>query len=115
MRYFIENEKGNILALSVAAMLAVIVFASLAIDVGCFLTAKNQIQSGVDASALAGASGLIDNQTEATQRAITVAGSNNYCGQSILLYSGDVSFPLTDQIMVQTSQTVEFLLTACVF
>jgi hypothetical protein len=106
MHSFIENEEGNILALSVAAMLAMIVFASAAIDVGCLLTAKNQIQSGVDASALAGASGLIDNQTVATQRAVTLAGSNNYCGRPIILYSGDISFPLTDRVLVQTSQTV---------
>ncbi len=106
MRYFIKNEEGNILALSVVAMLSIIIFASIAIDVGCLLTAKNQIQSGVDASALAGASGLIDNQTVAAQRAIAVAGSNNYCGQSIVLYSGDVSFPLMNQVMVQTSQSV---------
>jgi hypothetical protein len=106
MRCFFNNEKGNILVLSAITTLSLLAFASVAIDVGCILTAKNQLQSGVDASALAGASGLLDNQTIAAQRVIDIAGQNEYCHQTILLNACDITFPCTDRVRVQTSQHV---------
>ena len=55
MNLFFKDEKGTILALTAVSGVMIILFASMAIDVSCILTARNQLQSGVDASALAGA------------------------------------------------------------
>ncbi len=106
MKKIYKDEKGSIVIFSVIAMITVILFASMAIDVGCLLTAKNQIQAAVDAAALAGATGLIVDQTEATNRAITVAGNNTVINQSVQIGAGDISFPNWNQVAVQATQNV---------
>jgi Flp pilus assembly protein TadG len=106
MKRILKDEKGNIVIFSVIAMITVMLFASMAIDVGCLLTAKNQIQAAVDAAALAGATGLIVDQTEATNRAITVAGNNTVINQSVQMGAGDIGFPNWNQVAVQATQNV---------
>ena len=90
---FHKNEKGSILVFSTVTMVVVLLFASLAIDVGCILTARNQLQSAVDASALSGSIGLIIDQSEAIHRAILMAGKNTVINQSVALGADQVSFP----------------------
>ena len=106
MKRIIKDEKGNIVIFSVIAMITVMLFASMAIDVGCLLTAKNQIQAAVDAAALAGATGLIVDHTEATNRATTTAGKNTVIRQSVQIGAGDISFPSWNQVGVQATQNV---------
>jgi hypothetical protein len=101
-----EGERGNILVIASVALFSVFGFASIAIDVGCLLTAKNQLQSAVDASALAGASGLIVDTAEAVSRAVTVGGMNTCLQDSVLIRSGDVDFPATDRIRVRAERDV---------
>jgi len=55
MRRFSRHERGALLVVAVAALFSMFGFASVAIDVGCLVTAKNQLQIAVDASALSGA------------------------------------------------------------
>jgi hypothetical protein len=106
MKRFFREEGGNILIFSVIVMVTTLLFASMAIDVGCLLTAKNQLQAAADAAALAGATGLIVNNSEAVSRAVNVAGSNDCINQSVLIGSDNVGFPATNQVSVQTSQIV---------
>jgi hypothetical protein len=101
-----EGERGNILVIASVALLSIFGFASIAIDVGCILTAKNQLQSAVDASALAGASGLIVDSGEAVTRAVSVGGLNTCLQDPVLIQSGDVDFPGTDRIRVRAERDV---------
>ena len=59
-----RNKEGNVMVIVAAAMVVVLGMAAVGIDVGYIFTAKNQLQTAVDASALAGASGLLYNQAE---------------------------------------------------
>ena len=106
MKRFFREEGGNILIFSVIVMVTTLLFASMAIDVGCLLTAKNQLQAATDAAALAGATGLIVNNSEAVSRAVNVAGSNDCINQSVLIGSDNVGFPAANQVSVQASQIV---------
>jgi Flp pilus assembly protein TadG len=106
MRRIIQEERGSILIFSVIGMITALLFASMAIDVGCLLTAKNQLQTAVDASALAGATGFIVDNTEATSRAINTAGNNTCVNQAVQVGIGDIAFPAPNQIFVQANQNV---------
>ena len=101
-----KNERGSILVFSTVTMVAVLLCASLAIDVGCILTARNQLQSAVDASALAGSLGLLVDQSEASQRAITIGCKNKVINQSVALGSDNVSFPNSSRIRVEGNHNV---------
>lgn len=98
-------------AISLSTML---VFTSFAIDVSCILTARNQLQTSVDAAALAGASGLLKSYSEAERRAATFAALNSVIAQPVQLSlggdddegGGNVTFPQPDQIRVQTGHNV---------
>jgi uncharacterized membrane protein len=70
------RERGSILVFASIALFAVFGFATIAIDVGGILTAKNELQSAVDASALAAASGLTFNQAVAVQRGVALSSRN---------------------------------------
>ncbi len=106
MKSRVQEEEGSILVFSVFAMISLLLFASMAIDVGCILTARNQLQSAVDASALSGATGLIVDQPEATQRAITTAGNNTVIEQAVGIDAGNINFPTSSQVQVQTSRAI---------
>jgi hypothetical protein len=106
MRKLIYDERGNILALTALAMVCLIGFASLSIDVGIMLAARNQLQAAADAAALSGAMELFDSQTECTARAIATAGRNICLNQPVVISSDNVTFPQVNQVMVQASHTV---------
>jgi Flp pilus assembly protein TadG len=97
----VKKEEGNILVLTALALVVLLGFAALAIDVGVILTARTQLQDAVDAAALAGASGLLTSQTLATTRAIGVAGSNDCLNQPVALNAVDVTFPTSSRVQVQ--------------
>jgi len=106
MRKLMRNERGSIIVFSVLAMVVIMLFASMAIDVGCLLTARNQLQAAADASALAGATGLTISQDVARNRAVTIASRNMCINQPVQLAQGDVTFPTLTRIRVQASQNV---------
>jgi hypothetical protein len=101
-----KEQKGNTFVLVALALSVLMGFAALSIDVGMMLTARNQLQSAVDAAALAGASGLIVSQQEATSRAITFAGQNDCINQPVIITAANVSFPTADRIRVQANRLV---------
>src|SRR4030042_2879454 len=104
MRQFFRNEKGNILVFSVASLVTLLLFASMAIDVGFILTARNQLQCAVDASALAGATGLVSSRDVARAHAVAVGSKNTYVEQPVQILSDEVSFPAANQVSVQTTR-----------
>jgi len=97
----IKKEEGNVLVLSAFALVVLLGFAALAIDVGVILTARSQLQNAVDAAALAGVSGLLTSQTLATDRAINIAGSNDCLNQPVAINAVDVTFPTSGRVQVQ--------------
>jgi Flp pilus assembly protein TadG len=103
---YLKDERGNILVFATLAMVAMIGFAALSIDVGTMLAARNQLQAAADAGALSGATGLLTNQTLATTRAIATVGRNLCIRQPISITAADVTFPQADRIQVQTHQVV---------
>lgn len=100
------RERGFTIVFTAAAMVVLLGMSALAIDGGVMFTAKNQLQNAVDAAALAGASGLILDQQEAVNRAITIAARNECIDQTVVLSAGDVSFPSPGRVQVSTQQTV---------
>ncbi|HEX9934588.1 MAG TPA: pilus assembly protein TadG-related protein [bacterium] len=106
MLKFLRDEKGNLLVVAVVLLFSILGFASMAIDMGCLLTAKNQLQSAVDASALSGASGLLISQSEAVLRSAAIGGMNTCLNQPVVLGSENVDFPTTSQVRVRVEQPV---------
>jgi Flp pilus assembly protein TadG len=106
MTKFILNSKGNILVLTAMLMFVFILCLSFSIDIAQVLTARTQLQSAVDAAALAGASGLLNSHSAATNRAVSIASKNNCLNQTVNLAGGDVTFPATRRIQVRTTRTV---------
>jgi hypothetical protein len=104
LQKFIRRERGSFLVLAAITMLVVLGLAALAIDVGYMLTARNQLQAGVDASALAGAAGLMTNQNLAIQRAMDFAGRNICIQQPVAVSAADISFPTANRIRVTSSR-----------
>jgi len=101
---FLKKQEGNVMVIVAAAMVVVLGMAAGAIDVGYIFTAKNQLQTAVDASALAGASGLLYNQAEATSRAIQFAGMNTCMNDPVVISAANITFPTAERINVQANR-----------
>src|SRR3989304_6214559 len=56
----LRSERGQALVLAALAMLVILGFAAMAIDVGYWFSQKREVQKAVDAAALAGAQELPD-------------------------------------------------------
>ena len=69
-------ERGQILPIAALAMVALLGITAFAVDVGYAYYAKRQLQSAVDAAALAGAQDL-PNATTAQATAISYAAANS--------------------------------------
>jgi hypothetical protein len=107
MANFFREERGNVLAIVAGAIFAVFGMGALAIDVGYILTARNQLQAAVDASALAGGSGLVVSETEAVTQAIHFAARNNCINQPVVIAAGDVTFPAPARVRVQATRPLD--------
>ncbi|MFX4261803.1 pilus assembly protein TadG-related protein [Pelotomaculum propionicicum] len=75
MKKFVTNEDGQVLILFALALVVLMGFAALAVDVGSMTLTRTKLQSAADASALAGAHDLPDEST-AENTAVTYAGKN---------------------------------------
>lgn len=102
--HLFRNEQGNIFVLAAVSMMAVMGMAALAIDISYVLAGRNQLQAGVDAAALAGAAGLMTSRSEATRRAMDFAGRNQCIRQPVAVSAGDVTFPSSSRVRVQSSR-----------
>ena len=106
MGRLLKDERGNILVFATLAMVSMIGFAALSIDVGTMLAARNQLQAAADAGALSGAMGLQTSQTLATNQAISTVSRNTCMRQPVVITGADVTFPVANRIQVQTHRTV---------
>ena len=61
----LRSERGQALVLAALAMVVILGFAALSIDVGYWYSQKREVQKAVDAAALAGAQELPDNPAAA--------------------------------------------------
>lgn len=80
LRSLWRQECGQGLVLGTLAMIVILGFAALAIDVGMFLHERREMQKAVDAAALAGAQKLPDSWTEAEVDAHEWLGKNDVDG-----------------------------------
>lgn len=71
-----KSERGQTLVLGIMLITVVLALTSIAVDVGLAFSEKAKLQSGVDASALAGAQLLPDDPTAATAAAQQMAIDN---------------------------------------
>ncbi|MBN2410661.1 hypothetical protein JXQ31_03145 [candidate division KSB1 bacterium] len=106
MKKMIKSKKGSVIVTTALAMVVIIGFMALSIDVGYMVTTKNQLQAAVDAAALAGANGLLVSQADATNRAVHFASLNDCMNQPVVLGLSDISFPTANQIRVENTVNV---------
>jgi len=106
MRTFFKDEKGNVLVFTAVAFFTLLLFAAMVTDFGYIFTARNQLQSAVDAAALAGGSGLLVGHTYATTQAIRYAAQNDCINQAVVISAENISFPAHNRISVNASRTL---------
>jgi len=110
MLRIVKNQKGSALVFAALIMTSMVGFAALSVDTGMILTADHQLQNAVDAAALAGASGLLINQSAATSRALAVSALNSCLNQPVVLNSGNLSYPAGNRIRVQANRPVNLFI-----
>jgi hypothetical protein len=77
MRLFSSRRSGQVLLLVTVALVVLIGFASLAVDIGLLYSTRRRMQTAADAAAIAGASALLDGQNY-QQAAYDVATLNGF-------------------------------------
>jgi hypothetical protein len=112
LRVLKREERGATTVMVALALVMILGFAVVAIDMSIVMLAKNQLQIAADAAALAGALSLgVTNgdQGVAEASAKELAGLNvavQDTQQSVIIGSSDVTFPLPNKITVETHRTV---------
>jgi Flp pilus assembly protein TadG len=106
------DERGATMIMVAVSMVCVFAFAVLAIDTSLIQLAKTQLQNAADAAALAAAleyGATAGDEAATTAEAIRIAGMNDAIQttqQPVVITDGDVTFPLANQVRVQTHRTV---------
>jgi hypothetical protein len=97
-----RDERGMSLVFVGVGFMAFLAAATLAIDVGMFMTARTQAQTAADAAAMAGAVALAsddyDNRSSsgpAVQSALVAARQNQVMASQVDVSPADVTFPLS--------------------
>lgn len=75
-RFQVRSERGQVVVLTVVAMVVILGMAAMAIDVGSWYQSQRREQAVVDAAALAGAQALPDDPAQAVSLAVDYAGKN---------------------------------------
>lgn len=104
-RRLVSNERGALLVMAAASMVAIISMAALAIDVGMLYSARTEAQRVADLSALAGAGSLLQSPNEpngARAIAIDYASRNLIMHDSAVVQTGDVVIDLNAQTVTVT-------------
>ena len=76
MKFRLNNKRGQVLVLTLVFVTVMLGIAAAVVDVGAWYRTHRQMQATADASALAGASGLPENPSQASSRALDYAGRN---------------------------------------
>jgi hypothetical protein len=106
----LRDENGAIMVMVAIAIVMILGFAVLAVDMSMIQLAKTQLQNAADAAALAGAKILCDtgDTISARDEAIRIAGLNvavEDIQRSVIIYPEDVTFPESHTISVRTHRT----------
>ncbi|MBU8932640.1 MAG: hypothetical protein KOO62_01410 [candidate division Zixibacteria bacterium] len=108
-----REERGATTVMVAFAMVMILGFAVVAIDMSIVMLAKNQLQIAADAAALAGALSMgytNGDQGAAESSAIEVAGLNvaiQDVNQPVIIGPDDVTFPESNKITVVTHRKIE--------
>jgi hypothetical protein len=101
LRHLRDDERGMSLVFISIGFMSFMAATTLAIDVGMFMTARNQAQNSADAAALAGAVALVQNSYTdrsstgpAVQSALLTARENMVMRDSVAVAPADVTFPV---------------------
>ncbi|MGZ8430195.1 MAG: pilus assembly protein TadG-related protein, partial [Candidatus Deferrimicrobiaceae bacterium] len=108
------RNRGQVLVIFLAGLLALLGVSALGIDVGYMYTARHELQRCTDAGALAGASAFIHGswsdpgvRTLADNRARTFAAKDKVATSTLAPASEvSVGFPAAERVRVQASRTV---------
>src|SRR5437899_233753 len=102
IHHLARDERGMSFVFIGISLAAFIGATTLAIDVGMFMNARTQAQNSADAGALAGVTGLVNNDWNnrsssgpAVQSAISAATHNTVIGAAPTVLPADVTFPLS--------------------
>jgi len=106
MKKLFKNENGNVIVFFTLGVFMILTFVSIVVDVGCILSSKNQLQSAVDASALAAASGLALSESVATERALSISGSNSIMDQNLDLELDEITYLDEKTVQITAERTV---------
>ena len=100
LRHVWSDESGMSLVYVAIGFMTFMAASTLAIDVGMFMTARNQAQNAADAGALSGVTALVRNSWTdrtpsgpAVQSAIDTAKKNGVMGSAPSVLTTDVTFP----------------------
>jgi Flp pilus assembly protein TadG len=93
-----KNEKGAVLFIVAAGLVAFLLFAGLAIDLSMLYNVKTDLQNATDASALAGSmqlNGTTDGINRAVTEALAMVNKYHFNNTPVALAAGDVTFSAT--------------------
>jgi len=99
LKKIVQNQVGAALALIALTMVVLLGMVALAVDVGMLMAARTEAQTLADASALAGASSLIDtpgDEAAARARAIAWGVENTVIGENVTILDEDVDVLLDE-------------------
>lgn len=117
LQHLRRSERGIATMYVGVGFMAFLAVSTLAIDVGMFMTARNQAQNSADAGALAGAIALVYNNYNdrtpsgpAVQNALAASRLNQVMGGQVDIQASDVTFPndpngLNDRVRVYVYRT----------
>jgi hypothetical protein len=107
------GNRGQVLLIFVASLVALLGIAALGVDAGYMYTARHELQRSTDAGALAGASAFFDGswsdpdvRTLADSRARTFAAKDKVADSNLVSASElSVGFPAAERVRVQASRS----------
>ncbi len=109
LRSLWREEFGQGLVLGTLAMVVILGFAAMAIDVGLFLHERRELQNAADAAALAGAQELPYSPADARQKAEEWAESNGIDDDELEAIEVTSAYVSNDSITVQVKRDVPFV------
>jgi Flp pilus assembly protein TadG len=106
-----QQEFGQGLVLGTLAMVAILGFAAMAIDVGLFLHERRDLQKAADAAALAGAAELPESPAEAEAKVHEWADKNgiDIAGGELELVEVTTTYVTNDTVRVQVARETPFV------
>jgi len=109
LRYLWREESGQGLVLGALAMVVILAFAAIAIDVGLFLHERRELQNAADAAALAGAQELPYSPADAEQKAADWAEKNGIGVGELEAIEITSTYVADDTITVAVKRDVPFV------